>query len=182
MRIVVLWEDQRAPGKAFGPDLLLKSCIADDRNESPYADWWRRILPIPKKGKERLIEALREDLQDLAAAGSVVAVLDRDKAHELGGSKRKPACRSQLLDILRQKSPGKYELVLLEDNLETLLEACFQALGRDLASTKPSPNDRDDIFHKVAFRPSRDLRIQVREEVPSFDRLVVKVGKLISGP
>jgi hypothetical protein len=182
MRIVVLWEDQRAPGWDFGPDLLLKSCISDDRSEGRYADWWKWIQPMPKKGKENLWKALQADLHDLTSAGSVVAVLDRDKAHELARLKTKPACRRQLLESLGWNQESKYQLVLLEDNLETLFRACCRALGLDGALGKPNPNRRDEIFHKVAFRLSSDFRAQVRKDVPSFDRLVKKIHEKISIP
>jgi hypothetical protein len=177
---MVLWEDQRATGKEFGPDLLLKSCVTDDRSENRYANWWKRIEPIPKKGKEKVWMALREDLPDLAAAGAVVAVLDRDRAHELCGLKSRPACKSLLLQPLRRQAPGEYELILLEDRLETLFDACRRALGQKGLPVKPNPNERDDIFRKIAFGPSPDPRKQVRREVPSFDRLVGKVRDLIA--
>lgn len=178
MRIVVYWEDKRAGGKVFGPDLLLKSCIADDRDElcfSPF--WWKLIQPIPKNGKDNVLKALKVELH---TEDPIFAVLDDDKAHELCGLPKRPNCYSKLRQALGEKAPGKYEPNFLEQNLEFLLSACCTALDGTLTRSKPDREERDEIFSKIAFHPSREKREQVRREVKSFDRLVRKISGVIA--
>jgi len=114
--------------------------------------------------------ALKEDLDKLLDSGPVCAVLDRDKAHKLWPDKC-PTCLTGLCAKLRAEAPGKYELVWLIQNVETLTDAAASALGKPPPSGKPSPNERDRLLNEVAWAKTA-VRETVCNEVPSFARLV----------
>jgi len=183
MGIWVLWEDQRGSTRGFGPHDLLLMCLADDLGQLPFQSWWwREVKPLPKKGSGNVLIALRHNLSKLRDEGEVVAVLDRDKAHKLTDPAMKPsACRAGLLKALRDRAPGPYELIFLEQNIETLVMACCKALGKSQKQSKPRPDQRDALLKTLAFQPGSEQRKRVRAEVPSFDRLVRKVGELVAG-
>jgi len=84
-------------------------------------------------------------------------------------------------------SAARLDVVLLEKNLETLLHS-LRALQPDLASldgwdralTQKEPNERDLILNKVALNPAHTtLRAELLTRVPSFNRLVSRVAKLV---
>lgn len=179
MIVWVLWEDQRAPSRDFGPHRLLLSCLADDVEER--LEHWlldKLVRPIPKKGNSSVLKALKEDLEKLQ--GLTCAVFDRDKAHLLWGKAHEPArCRTAILAKIKGDASGEYEVILLEDNVETLFDVCQQVLGEAprKKGEKPSRDERDACLRRAAGRP--EARRKVRHEVPSFDRLVKRVGRLL---
>ena len=182
MIVWVLWEDQRdARARDFGPHTLLLACIADDLGypfgKFPQAE---RVRASPKKGCNKLLAELKLNLKRLLDDGQLCAVFDRDQAHRLWGSDKQVArCRSSLLAKIKNEAPGAYDVVFLEQNVETLYVACCNALGLASGTSKPDPVTRDEVLSKVAFRQP-ELRAKVRADVPSFDRLVRKVGELVA--
>lgn len=180
MIIWILWEDQRdSAGKSFGPHDLLISCLCDDQ-EGKFSRWFlnQRVRPNPRKGDGKVLQVLKTQLLRLEDEGAVCAVFDRDKAHRMWGQEKQPArCRTALLQKIRNDAPGAYEVVFLEQNVETLLQACAQVLGVTPPEDKLKPKERDQMLQRVAYE-SREIRMQVRKEVPSFDRLVRKVSNL----
>ena len=141
------------------------------------------VLPVPMKGNGNVIRALQQDVSKLSRSGPVCAVLDRDKAPELWRvGERPPACLSGIRTAVAAKAPGDYELVLLIENMETIIEACCQATRMDRPRSKPSPDLRDRILGKLAWGDA-DARTSVRNAVPSFHRLVKWVTtRLTPGP
>jgi hypothetical protein len=174
----LLWEDQSGSApKGFGPHSLLLNCLSDDLGE----ERWKleaSVRSSARKGNNKLLNSLKQDLERLRDDGFVVAVFDRDKAHLLRGKAHETArCRSALLATIKSEAPGDYQVILLEDNAETLVQACLLALGESAPEKKPTRDERDGYLRAVAGRP--DLRTKVRNEIPSFDRLVLKVGELV---
>jgi hypothetical protein len=179
MRIVVLWEDKRASIKRFGPHDLLVSCAADEL-QCARDEIENYIVSAPKKGNGTVISALQQDAKKLSRSGPVCAVIDRDKVQELWpAGQRPPACLSGIRRALAAKAPGNYELVLLIDNMETIIEACCQATRSDMPRSKPSPDTRDRILRKIAWGDA-SARASVRGTVPSFERLVQWVASQLS--
>lgn len=180
MIIWILWEDQRdSAGRSFGPHDLLISCLCDDQ-EGKFSRWFlnQRVRPNPRKGDGKVLNVLKTQLLRLGDEGAVCAVFDRDKAHRMWGQEKQPArCRTALLQKIKNDAPGAYEVVFLEQNVETLLQACAQVLGLAAPAAK-SIKGRDQMLQRVAYHPSCEIRMQVRKEVPSFDRLVRKVSIL----
>jgi hypothetical protein len=180
MIISVLWEDRQGViARGFGPHELLVSCVADELLASCVADEFQRARVLVKKyvrsnarkGNGNVIRDLQQ-FSSLSRTGPVCAVIDRDKVRDrLGGMKVPPTCFSGIRAAILAMAPGDYELVLLIENMETLLEECCLATGSVMPRPKPSPDERDPILEKLAWGDAA-VRSSVRETVPSFDRLV----------
>ena len=181
MILTVLWEDSRSPrANKFGPDLLLRACVADDLGTSPNR-LERYVVPQPRKGNGSVVKALRQDLERLVRSGPVFAVIDRDKVKQLVASGLDiPDCRAEICARFRAKAPGDYELVLLEDNMESLIAAACTAMGLEPPGKKPSPDERDRILARAAWATSPERR-RVREVCPTFDRIVLRVAAALQG-
>jgi hypothetical protein len=84
-------------------------------------------------------------------------------------------CKAPLLGSIKQ---GKdIEIILLRENIETLVDVCCDVLKQERPRTKPKPSERDSILNKAA-RATPDVLNQIQSRVPSFHRLVTKVGEL----
>ncbi|HWN71056.1 MAG TPA: hypothetical protein VNM90_25610 [Haliangium sp.] len=153
------------------------SCVADERQCS-RDEVKEHIVSAPKKGNGTVIKALKQDLDKLH--GPVYAVLDRDKILELWPpGERPPACLSGIRKAMADKAPGSYDLILLSENVETLVTACCHAAGDGVPRSKPSPDERDRILGKLAWGDA-NARGNVRNAVPSFERLVGRVASRLS--
>jgi hypothetical protein len=173
MSVTVLWEDQRGGLlKGFGPHELLVSCVS----ERLELDRWhvgRLITSVPKKGKEKVLAALREDLRALGDARRVCAVFDKDRAHEMFPPGRRPTpCNQGLTEAVRSSAAGDYKLVFLVRNVESLLDAAATRLGEKPAG-KPDPDQRDRLLNRAAHGGlTREGRVALAAEVAGFARLV----------
>jgi hypothetical protein len=172
---VVLWEDQlRLDAKNFGPHQLTLACLADELGDATQWDSWqlrRAIAGIPQKGAGTLKTKLRQPGQLVASGERLFAVFDDDEVRRLYGLERK-ACKSVVLESIRSTCPiTSLTVVLLEENVETLVAAAARALGRAVPERK-APNVRDSILMKLAAESSRQRRDDVRAQVSSFERLV----------
>jgi hypothetical protein len=177
MIVSVLWEDQRSTEqRGFGPHELLVSCVADElRRERKKVE--KLVESHPKKGVGNVRKALQLNCQRLARHGPVLAVVDRDKIRELWKvpGPMPPDCIPGIAQRFREDAPGDYDLVLLVENVETLVDAAASALNRTPASGKPTPGERDRVLATVAWGDPRQ-RQQVRGRCPSFERLVMRVA------
>lgn len=180
MIVWVLWEDQRGEGiKGFGPHTLLLSCLADDLGPRfDYVFLKQRVRASPKKSSSKVLAALRDNLKPLLDDGAVFAVFDRDQVHRLWHEQR-VRCRQGLRDRIRSEAKGDYEILFLEENVETLTAASSRALDKVAGGAKPTPEERDSLLNHLAWS-TLDRRTRVREQVPSFDRLVRKIGERLA--
>ncbi|CAN0509378.1 unnamed protein product, partial [Phaeothamnion confervicola] len=145
--VTVLWEDQRGVSvKSFGPDVLLKACVADIRG----VETKHLITAIPKKGVGNVLKALENDLRRLSNSGPVFAVIDRDQIRN-SWQPAPPDCMTGLKERIKDKAPGNYDIVFLVENIETLVAACCEALGLSRPTTKPNPDARDRILQRAAW-------------------------------
>jgi hypothetical protein len=183
--VTVLWEDQRGGQvKDFGPDLLLRACVADDLQVPRDAVHWR-LDSVPKKGNGNVVRALREDGGRLARSGPVCAVLDRDKVLLLWSREQRPAnCKTGIRAAIARDALGEPKVVLLEDNVETLIRAACVAVASPSPASKSSPLERDRILSRLAWGSEEDRR-KLRASVSSFDYLVKwtteQVARIIDG-
>jgi hypothetical protein len=174
MKITVLWEDSRhGVSKGFGPHELLLSCLVDeldiDRDHLKP-----RVDSQPKNGNASLRKALQKDLRRISKSGPVVAVLDKDKIHDLWPpSPPRPDCISGITARFRQDAQGDYDLVLIE-NIEALIEAACDVIGHDVP---PKGHDaRDRLLARVAWETPQ-TRHAIRDRCPSFARIVTRVAR-----
>lgn len=184
---VVLYEDQRGPTKEFGLHNLVASCVADRTGETVWAV--KSGLPaIPKKGNGNLLKACREDEQLAASGRKIVAVFDGDEVRPL---LRLPAdaCRTLVRERVEEGCPfaGQLVVVLLEDNLESVIEALRRCEGAAPESARAeaershgSPESRDRLLNALAYGPERRaVRDCVLREMPSHERLVTTLASLL---
>jgi len=178
--ITVYWEDQRgAQPKAFGPHALLLACPEDETRLGRWA-LSRMVVAIPKKGDNKLKTALERDAARAGDGGPVVFVFDHDHVRGLFGLAAN-ACKSDVLKAAHGLCRVNVTVVLLEDNVGDLLNACLRATGKPQLVLKPDPNERDTVFQSIAA-DSRSARDRVRADVASFDRLVQCIQRNLSEP
>lgn len=169
--VTVLWEDQRsAIVKTFGPHALLIACVTEELGERRDTVS-SKVISVPKKGNGNVVVALERDLIRLSDAGPVCAVFDRDNIKDLFRQGSAPSCISGIKDRIYEKVSGSYEIVLLDRNIETLVDACCRAQEKPTLKAKPTPDQRDRILTKTAWSVAGE-RMAVRAAVPSFNRLV----------
>ena len=184
MILTVIWEDQRGVlAKGFGPHELLVSCLADDLQPDGAAlqryEVEASVESTPMKGNGKVLRTLKSDLARLRRRGPVVAVLDRDRILDYWQPGQRPAaCLTAIRRAIFADAPGDYELVLLSENVETLMQACCDATSTTMPLGKPSPDERDNILGRAAWAHAA-VRTQVRAAVPSFERLVSKVREQV---
>lgn len=172
--LTILYEDQIGVElKSFGLHNLLLRCVCDELNDVAPWELGRRIEGHPKKGDAGVIRALEVDGRRLMDSGHLIALVDDDKIRRRLGLE-KGSCRRIVADGIRSKAVG-CDVVLLVTNTETLLKSCEQLLGGALNSEKPDPVTRDRLFNKFANATTPVQRLCLRENVPSFDRLVKRV-------
>ncbi|KAB2930077.1 MAG: hypothetical protein F9K24_17970 [Leptonema illini] len=180
MIVTVLWEDQSSSIRAgFGPHELLVSCPADElsieRNEIKNL-----VESNPRKGNGNVRASLKKDLKKLSNSGPVVAVLDRDKILDLWKKPGPPPadCWNEIDTRMKSDAPGEYCLLLIEQNIESLLEAACAALSQPVPEKKPNPNERDTVLNRAAWE-NLTVRADIRQRCPSFDRIVRRVTEAI---
>lgn len=172
--ITVLYEDElaRAEPKRFGPHVLLIACLEDDLKTS-RRDLEDVIKAVPKKGDGNLRIALR---RDIGRQGPAVALFDHDRCRAAFGL-QKSACKSQVLAAAQELAPS-VRLVLLEQNVESLIATACRVMGDSVPISKPTPLQRDEILQKLAWLDAK-LRLKLRRELQSFDRLVQRVLEVV---
>lgn len=180
--ITVLYEDQCSQPKNFGLHNLVLASLAADQPTVPPNNLRHKVVGIPKKGDNKLKRVLEQELARLCNRGPVVAVFDNDKIRRLMNLD-KQACKREVLTALERcfQAGGNAAIVLLEQNAEDLLRASCQVLNRKYPDEKPTPPERDRILNQAAGKSSGDLD-RIRKAMPSFDRLIRKIGDLLRNP
>jgi hypothetical protein len=179
--VTIWWEDRlnSSRPKLFGPNQVLVACVADELGRS-YSEVKNSIDGHPKKGAGQLTTGLQRDLPGLGI-WPLGVVFDRDKVLDLWRDGDRPAaCMSGICEAIRARAPGDYVIVLLRDNMETLVNAAGTVLG--LASVRKSRDERDRILQRLAFDGTFEQRRRLREKVVDFDRLVVWTARILSTP
>lgn len=156
MIVTVLWEDQRAAGKGFGPHELLVSCLADEL-ATEASTLKKRVRSHPKKGNAKVLADLKLNAARLRNSGPLFAVIDRDKVRKLWSAADAPTdCLSGLGKHFHRDAPGDYELVFLIQNVESLLDIAADVLGEAKLRSKPSPDlPTNATVYSSAARRSR---------------------------
>jgi hypothetical protein len=180
IKILVLYEDARAPNGTFGPHDLVLGCVADERKCSVYT-LQPGVRGVPIKGVGNLLKALWdvERLSKLAPGNTpILAVVDED--HIGDHIQGKSASEIEAAIRARCSDPGRVTIVLLQRNLESVILAIRECGESEAAliqeAIAKNLNARDILLGKVGNDPRRKaLRDCVRERVPSLDRLVMAI-------
>lgn len=177
MKVSIIWEDRLGvETKSFGPHEVLISGVALETG-APRKELAKLLQPVPKKGNGNVKRALASDYTKLGRLGPVIAVLDRDKAHQLWTDV--PRCISGIKERCRTDAPGEYDLILVEDNTESILDAIRRVSPTTPLSddgAKPTPEERDQICNRFAWDPDQRRFEELYEVCPSFRYLVKRVS------
>jgi hypothetical protein len=176
----VFWEDQLAANatpKSFGPHRLLLACVGDEVGRSSY-ELDRVVRSIALKGVTKVIARASKDAQDLQ---DLCIVVDRDRIHETLALPPNARCRSRTSRALRDRigSAADYRIVLLQQNMESLVLAAANVLERDAPAK--ARDARDNMLHDLASRTDRTLRDRVRARIDGLDRAVEWTQHRIAG-
>lgn len=189
-RIAVLYEDQLQPGtepRDFGPHQLLVSCLHDEGLADQTTLFQgrpqilQRLHPFVVKGNGNLKRTCQAPDRALQSFAQRVAIFDSDRLRQLlGAAYPAPACTLAIRRALGEpQSPdgvraGAPHVVLLVDNIESLLRACDAQW-----SGKPTPLERDRLLRPFWTTSDRSPRDTLRQRVPSWDYLVRHVAGLL---
>jgi hypothetical protein len=176
----IFYEDARArQSKNFAPHRLILACVKDRLAERErhieLRDLEELTVDIVMKGDGNLLSALRQDASDLSVRGPVYALFDRDRIHILLkiSARADTICRPRIVREIVGHPPivPERNIVLLEQNMETVINACCEALQRPVFENKPNPQERDDAINPVVWGTIQQ-RNAVLSRVPSFARIV----------
>lgn len=178
MIVTIWWEDsrQKVRSKAYGPDQLLAACIVDELH-CTFREAERGFDGQPKNGASKVMQCLKKDIRQFGL-GPVCAVFDRDKVLDLWPSPKPASCKSGICSKIRDDAPGEYKLVLLHQNMESLVNAAAHSLGVP-APTHKTPLERDGILQRLAFNGTPERRKAVRDAVDGFNRLVLWTAQAV---
>jgi hypothetical protein len=169
MRLTVVYEDQLGEPKPnnYGPHVLLLSCVEDVVKHSRF-ELQRHVSPLPKKGDGNV----KKHIASLpSSAGEHLVLFDHDRVrrcYKLSVS----ACKSQVLEAIHSASKPLVGVVLLVENMETLVDDCCAVLRRPPPSK--DRNARDAVLHAAAVGEPA-VREAILQKNPSFARLVKQV-------
>lgn len=123
--LTFLYEDQRGPRQGFGLHALVKACVFDAFNGERHRVEAMLGDHRPLKGVQNLLKACREEIGLIAADGrSVIAVFDNDQIRRQLKLPRAAGDDHVEREIRKGcQTPGLLVVVLLKENMETVLEA-----------------------------------------------------------
>ncbi len=176
--LAVLYENSRSGDGQFTPHLLLMACVADElAGARSFRELARAMPPFPKKGVPQLLRALEDADLLLDTYERLLYVIDADRVREHAGLPR-DASAATVESALAGRSgrTESVEVLLIERNLDTLVAAVSRALGGQARTTKDHLT-RDRLLMRAALAPVT-VRRAIRTEMPSFDRIVVRVFQL----
>jgi hypothetical protein len=176
--VTVLYEDKHAQGeKNYGPHMLVLACVTDQVGGDRHA-LRTRVWSIALGGDGNVKRKLRDDGAELAAVGPLIALFDHDKIRKPYGLPR-AACKRDVLQAIGAEAKGAPIVVLLEQNMEDLVDACCAAMNQAKPAAKPRPIERDSILQKAAADGQRAARDTILAAMPSFRRLVDAVCRYV---
>jgi hypothetical protein len=176
----VFYEDSRAGGSRFIPHDVAMFCAWDLKGGSNAGDPWlfaKRAEPFPMNGNSKVVGALERGAGVRRGAPTIV-VLDHDKVRGLFALDA-AACKADVLAELRKRqSSPLLHVVLLEQNLESILEAFHRCAG-STGGPKPTPVERDGLLGRCLDESATRLRACIMQQMPSFQRLVDRIVSLV---
>jgi hypothetical protein len=177
-RLRILYEDQLGAVPDF-PLHRLVLAAAHDLCQHRIERWRldQRVVAIPKKGQGSVLAEVGRTRIHLDAGVCVLAWIDDDHVRDLfPGAAR--ATRAEVIERIKQRAgtpgPGRLEVFLLDQNLESLLQALDRelrdALGEETvakAIRNKRLDQRDQLLVHIARSPG--LRAHLRERHGGFD-------------
>lgn len=190
-KVIVLFEDARESPKGAALDRLIWASVADELGRDLWslkADVEVRMM----KGNGNLLEDIKR-LDAVAPSGEVVfAVLDDDEIHAPLKLK-KGAPRAAVVKAITKlcDHPSRLRVVLMSDNMESLLEGIRKCLATHGGATltvdawaraidRKVMVERDRALDRAAFAPSRAVRDCVRSALASFGDLIAGIAGCVA--
>lgn len=163
----VIYEDQLTEGEPptnYGPHHFFCGLAAEVVAASDDAFWLLReaLVPafqvIPRKGVNKVAALIDSSHGDLRASGrSVIVVIDADRAAQNLGVQTDQDVAERMLRGVPEADRGAFDVVLLRDNIESVLEwigSLQGELGQRARAAASSKNRT--LRDKVLMRVSRD--------------------------
>lgn len=180
-RLVILYEDARGPLQRFPLHALVVKSAAD---LVPIAvhEMLRRVVAVPKKGVQKVLDELTHCDRFLARHARVLVWVDNDQIRR--ALQLAPGCaRGAAIAAIKARAPADtggrpkpLEVFLLDDNLEDLLSSIESHLDRAvLARALAKKLDARDMLLDDIGR-SRQLRQALRAAHTGFDCVSRFVG------
>lgn len=173
-RLVILYEDGRGPLQRFPlHDLVVKS--AADLTELAVYELFRRVVAVPKKGVNNVIDHLGTRHGALKGGARQLVWVDNDQIRR--ALQLPPRClRADVISAIKARAPDidgarpkPVEVFLLDDNLEDLLASIASQLDAALlAKARAKRLDARDILLDEIGR-SPPLRAALRANHAGFD-------------
>lgn len=174
--LVVLWEDSPR-GANFAPGMLLRACVSDALELTGAYDSYLRVAmrDHPCKGNDKLYDQLPMQAELLPPTTQLIAVFDSDRIEDL--AKRRsitpwPSAVQEQSARLRTQldlAPERVDVVLLVENMETVVDTATDLLQRPRGAKELAHRDR--TLHALASE-SRALRNALCDRVASWRELV----------
>jgi hypothetical protein len=175
MRALILYEDQLSGPvpKNFGPHLLVLACVSD-RTGRDLFELSKRIDAYPCKGRDAVLTQLKMRSPNPLLG----AELDDDRIRE-PLRLRADATRELVISTIRARvNDQAARVVLLVENMETLISAVCQVTRQTLPPGKPRPDERDEFLKRATFGAT-EIRNAVLAAMPSFRELVDLAEQLL---
>lgn len=174
--LVVLWEDAPS-GANFAPGILLRACVSDALELTGAYDSRLRVAmrDHPCKGNHKLYNELPMQAELLRPPTRLIAVFDSDRIDDL--AKRRsitpwPSAVPEQAEKLRAQldlAPERVDVVLLVENMETVVDTATDLLQRARGAKELAHRDR--TLHALASE-SKALRDALCDRVASWRALV----------
>jgi hypothetical protein len=165
--------------------------LAAAHDRCPQLERWRleqRVIAIPKKGQGGVLNEVKRARLHLNAGVCVLAWIDEDHVRDLFPDASR-ATRAEVIELIRQRAgelgPGRLEVFLLDENLESLLQALAPELrdvfgdeAVDRATRNKRLDQRDQLLLHVAN--SKQLRADLRDRHRGFDCVTRYIAAIAS--
>lgn len=192
-RLRIFYEDQLGAVPNFP---LHRLVLAAAHDRCAQLERWRleqRVIAIPKKGQGGVLNEVKRARLHLNNGVCVLAWIDEDHVRDMFlNAARAP--RAEVIGLIKQRAgeldPGRLEVFLLDENLESLLQAVEPELRDafgdevvDKATRNKRLDQRDLLLLHVAN--SEQLRADLRDRHRGFDcvtRYVAAVASLEPWP
>ena len=172
--VYVYYEDSRATGGTFALHDLVLACVADILGR-PSWELKRLVAGNPKRGSSKVIGACIQDGPRLSEQ-HVAVLLDGDQL-DRALDLRPHYCKRDAHDAFKKKvADARFELFVLDDNIETLIERLTELPGEFplmADALKKDLNARDSVFARAARLEPARRRVRT---VLSFDRFVRRIA------
>jgi hypothetical protein len=167
-RVAVLYEDERNTQIRDYPMHRLVCMTLADMLGVDHRDVEEQFHGSPVKGNGNLKRAC-ESVSNTRDR-SVVIIIDSDKLARLLDLPKTTARAAQLAELARRYPDSRLQVLLLERNTESLIDAAAKCLGRETPERK-NKLVRDQMLASAAWAAAT-VRTCIHDSMPSFAEII----------